>query len=105
MIGRSKASELLLMGEKLLPTDAYKYGLVTRTFNSNEMDTIVWPKLREYSQLPKHALLATKALMRMHEKDQLYQALHKECEELYSRFYSEEFINAVAQFAARKSKI
>uniref|UniRef100_A0A1I8M615 Enoyl-CoA hydratase/isomerase n=1 Tax=Musca domestica TaxID=7370 RepID=A0A1I8M615_MUSDO len=78
LIGRSKAGELLLMGEKLLPTDAYKYGLVTRTFNSNKIDTIVWPKLREYSQLPKHSLLATKALMRMHEKDQLYQALYKE---------------------------
>lgn len=93
------------MGEKLLPTDAYKYGLVTRTFKSDELDSIVWPKLREYSQLPKHSLLATKALMRKLEKDRLYQALYKECEELYSRFYSEEFINAVAQFAARKSKI
>ncbi|XP_073841344.1 enoyl-CoA delta isomerase 3, peroxisomal-like [Musca autumnalis] len=105
LITRSKATELLLMGEKLLPEDAFKYGLVTRIFKMDELDTIIWPKLREYSQLPPESLLITKSLMRMHEKEHLYKALYKECEELYSRFYSEVFINAVAQFASRKSKI
>lgn len=105
LVGRSKATEILMMGEKMYPPEAYKFNFVSRIFKHSELETLIWPKLRQYSQLPPQSLQISKHLMRMHEKEHLYKALQTECDELYRRFYSEEFINAVIQFATRKSKM
>lgn len=93
------------MGEKMFPQEAFKYGFVTRIYETSQLDTTIWPKIKEYSQLPAESLQISKALMRMHEKKHLHDALHQECEELYRRFYSEEFINAIIQFSNKKSKM
>lgn len=105
LIGRSKASEILLFGEKLTPQDAYHYNFASRIYKHSEVDSIIWPKLREYSDLPRESLQISKGLMRSQEKQHLMKAIDDECDELYKRFHSEEFMNAIIQFSMRKSKL
>lgn len=105
LMGRSKATEVLLFGEKLTPQDAYHCNFVSRIYKNSEVDAVIWPKLREYSELPPESLQISKRLVRSQEKQALMKAIDDECDELAKRFKSDEFINAVIQFAMRKSKL
>ncbi|XP_017462367.1 PREDICTED: enoyl-CoA delta isomerase 2, mitochondrial [Rhagoletis zephyria] len=104
ILGRSKASEMLLMSEKLTAEEAYHYNFVSKVFDLTELDTVVWPKIIEFSELPPDSLRVSKSLMRLNERDVLYRTLDAENEELYKRFFSEEFANAVIAFATRKKR-
>lgn len=105
LMGRSKATEILLLGEKLDAADAYKFNFVSRIYKHSELDTNIWPKIKEYSELPPQSLQISKNLMRSAEKKALLHAIDMECEQLYLRFKSEEFMNALIQFSMRKSKL
>ncbi|XP_061388170.1 enoyl-CoA delta isomerase 2-like [Musca vetustissima] len=105
LVGRSKATEMILFGEKLTAEEAYQYKFASRIYKPSEVDTVIWPKLREYSELPPESLQISKRLMRTQEKENLIKAIDTECDELYKRFYSEEFMNAIIQFSMRKSKL
>lgn len=101
-MGRSKATEILLFGEKLMAQEAYNFNFVSRIYNKSELDTVIWPKLREYSELPPQSLQISKRLLRCEEKKALLYAIDMECKELLERFGSEEFMNALIQFSMRK---
>ncbi|XP_075161156.1 enoyl-CoA delta isomerase 2-like [Haematobia irritans] len=105
LMGRSKATEMLLFGEKLTANEAFHYNFVSRVYKDSELDSAIWPKLRNYSELPPESLQITKGLLRSHEKEHLMKAIDDECDALYNRFYSEEFMNALIQFTMRKSKL
>jgi|688.fasta_scaffold767452_1 peroxisomal 3,2-trans-enoyl-CoA isomerase len=51
-MGPLKASELLLFGQKIAAIEAEKLGLVTKVFPSAELGSLIWPKLKEISDLP-----------------------------------------------------
>ncbi|XP_075163089.1 enoyl-CoA delta isomerase 2-like [Haematobia irritans] len=105
LLRRSKATELLLFGEIMSSSEAYRCRFVTKIFNISQIDSHVWPKLVKYSQMNRESLQKSKNLKRKHEKEHILRALHMECDALYERFYSEEFVNAVIEFSAKKSKI
>ncbi|KAM7355547.1 dodecenoyl-CoA delta-isomerase [Cochliomyia hominivorax] len=105
ILGRSKATEILLFGEKLTAREAYEFNFVSRVYKKSELDTVIWPKLREYSELPPQSLQISKRLLRSEEKKALLHAIDMECKELLIRFASEEFMNALVQFSMRKSKL
>ncbi|XP_073836825.1 enoyl-CoA delta isomerase 2-like [Musca autumnalis] len=105
LVGRSKATEMLLFGEKMTAEEAFKYHFASRVYKSSEVDSVIWPKLREFSKLPAESLQISKRLMRTPEKENVMKAIDAECEELHKRFYSEEFMNAIIQFSMRKSKL
>ncbi|XP_013104009.2 enoyl-CoA delta isomerase 2 [Stomoxys calcitrans] len=102
LLGRSKATEMLLFGEKLTAHDAYHFNFASRVYKPFEVDSLIWPKLIEYSQMPPESLQISKGLLRSQEKEILMKAIDAECDALYKRFYSEEFMNAIIQFSMRK---
>ncbi|XP_037933357.1 enoyl-CoA delta isomerase 2-like [Teleopsis dalmanni] len=102
LLGRSKASEMLLCSEKMTASEAYHFGFVSKIFKSEELDSIAWPKIRQFSELPPESVRVSKQLLRINEVDSTYKAVRNECNELKKRFSSEEFMNAIIQFATRK---
>ncbi|CAD7002478.1 enoyl-CoA delta isomerase 2, mitochondrial isoform X2 [Ceratitis capitata] len=104
ILGRSKANEMLLLSEKMTAQEAYNHSFVSKIFEPAELETNIWPKLREFSELPPESLQTSKRLIRQHERDTIYRSLNAESEELYKRLLSEEFTNALVAFANRKNK-
>uniref|UniRef100_A0A1A9W7M0 Enoyl-CoA delta isomerase 2, mitochondrial n=1 Tax=Glossina brevipalpis TaxID=37001 RepID=A0A1A9W7M0_9MUSC len=105
IMGRSKATEMLLFSEKLLPYEALQYHFVSRVYKPSELNNVIWPKLFAFSELPPESLQISKKLLRNHQKSNILQAIDAECDELYKRFHTEEFFNALMQFNAKKSKL
>lgn len=104
-MGKSKASEMLLVNHKLSAAEALQFGLIANVYKKSELDTILWPKLYELSTLPRHSLGATKKLMSKFQVKTLDTVCSDELEELKKRIESEEFGEAVIAFMQRKSKL
>jgi len=51
-MGSLKASEMLLFNKKITTAEAEKLGLVTEVIPSSSFDNVVWPRLKEMSELP-----------------------------------------------------
>lgn len=105
ILGRSKASETLLLGEPLTAAEAYQFNFVSRTFKIEELDSVIWPKLQKYSELPSNALTQGKRLIKEGIVDNLLKANDSECQQLLQSFQHPEFFQAIMDFAQRKSKL
>ncbi|XP_034657005.1 enoyl-CoA delta isomerase 2, mitochondrial-like [Drosophila subobscura] len=105
ILGRSKASEMLLLNEKLSSAEAYSFNFVSRVYKTEELDSVVWPKLREFSTLPPISLKEGKRLVREGFLENLVKAHEAECKELINRFHAEEFLQVIRNFGKRKSKL
>ncbi|ALC43492.1 CG13890 [Drosophila busckii] len=105
ILGKSKANEMLVLNEKLTAQEAYQFSFVSRIFKSSELHSVVWAKIHQYSELPPNSLKECKRLIQLPLKEQLNRACEVECETLLKRFYDEEFMQAIVNFAMRKSKL
>jgi len=104
ILGRSKASETLLLNEPLSAQEAYQFNFVSRIFKTSELDSVVWPKLRQYSELPANSLLQGKRLIKEGFVENLIRANESECKQLLQQFQHPEFFQAIMDFASRKAK-
>ncbi|EDW92763.1 enoyl-CoA delta isomerase 2 [Drosophila yakuba] len=104
ILGRSKASEVLLLNERLSAQEAYQFNFVSRIFKASELESLIWPKLREYSELPTNSLLQGKRLIKEGFVENLIQANEAECKQLLQQFQHPEFFQAIMDFASRKNK-
>lgn len=104
-MGRSKATEMLLLNEKLSAEEAFHFHLVSRVFKLSELDSVVWPKIREYAELPPISMRVSKRLINSPLRGNLMRANDEECAELLKRLHGEEFMLAMINFANRKSKL
>ncbi|KAH8302982.1 hypothetical protein KR044_012870 [Drosophila immigrans] len=105
IMGRSKATEMLVLNEKLSSQEAYHFNFVSRIFKLSELDSVVWPKIREYAELPPNSMKECKRLINVALREKLEQANDEECEALYKRFFDAEFMEAIMKFTKRKSKL
>ncbi|KAL7733853.1 hypothetical protein ACLKA6_011570 [Drosophila palustris] len=105
IMGRSKATEMLLLNEKLTAQEAYHFNFVSRIFKLSELDSVVWPKIREYAELPPNSMRESKRLINLSLRENLIRANDEECVELLKRLHGEEFVLAMINFANRKSKL
>lgn len=104
-MGKSKATEMLLLNHKLTANEALKFNLVSEIFKRDELNSILWPRIVNYSKLPVESLKVTKSLMVRFELKELESACEKELIELCKRFESQDFIDGVIRFMERKSKL
>ncbi|KAI8039026.1 enoyl-CoA delta isomerase 2 [Drosophila gunungcola] len=104
ILGRSKASETLLLSEPLSAQEAYQFNFVSRIFKASQLDSVVWPKLRQYSELPQNSLLQGKRLVKEGFLENLLKANEAECKQLLLQFQHSEFAQAIMDFASRKIK-
>lgn len=105
MLGKSKATEMLLLNHKLTAAEALKFNFVSEVFAPSELSTKLWPRIEDFSKLPKDSIRVSKKLMQRFDLVALEKACHDEMVELYKRQDSDEFANALINFMNRKSKL
>ncbi|XP_022091979.1 enoyl-CoA delta isomerase 2, mitochondrial-like isoform X2 [Acanthaster planci] len=105
IMGQAKSNEVLLFGRKLTAQEAYDRGLVTEIFPDATFRQDVQNKLDEFATLPKQSMRLSKTLIRSAEREKLHQVNKDECELLVERWTSEECIQAIMDFFAKKSKL
>lgn len=98
LIGRQRASELILRGKPIDAATALEWGLVTRTFASDLMMTRVLEIGSDIAENPPFAVTASKRLLRQGEQSTLQQAVERENEVLARCYGSEENLRAVRAF-------
>lgn len=96
---------MLLLNYKLSAPEALKYNFVSELFTLDELDTKVWPKIQEFTELSKESICVTKRLMKRFEENALMSSLEWELVELRKRFLSPDAAEAVIKFMSRKSKL
>ncbi|XP_064545588.1 enoyl-CoA delta isomerase 2 [Drosophila montana] len=105
IMGRSKATEMLVLNEKLSAQEAYHFNFVSHIFKLSELESVVWPKIRQYAELPPNSMRECKRLIQLGLRDNLVRANDAECEALLRRMYDDECMQAIINFAMRKSKL
>lgn len=85
--------------------EAHQFNLVAKVYKTSELDSVLWPQLREHSKLSRGSICVTKKLISDFELNNLEKACDRELEQLYERFNTEDFMEAVANFMQRKSKL
>lgn len=96
---------MLLLNHKLTSNEAVKFNFVSEVFTSSELTTKLWPRIENFSKLPKDSMRISKKLMQKFDLAELERACDEELVELYKRFDTEECMNAVINFMNRKSKL
>ena len=80
-------------------------GLVSAVYPAAEFSKIAMKRLEELSNLPPESVMLSKSIIRnAAEREKLHQVNQAECDILRTRYSSDEVINAVVAFMARKSK-
>jgi len=105
ILGTSKASEVLLLNHKLTAREALQFNFVSEVIPKSELNSKLWPRIKEYAKLPRASLMITKRLVKRFDKIDLELALIEEVDELYKRFTSQDFYQALTQFMTQKSKL
>lgn len=105
LMGRSKASEMLLLNYRMSAQEALQFNVVAELYKQEEFESKLWPKILKYGELPVGSIKATKQLMRRFELDELERANKSEVETLAKRWTTDEAMQAVMNFMTRKSKM
>lgn len=93
---------MLFLNHKMDAAEALRYRVVSDVVKLNDLDTIIWPRLMEFTKLPIGSMCATKRLLKAADVDNLEAAFKREMLELEARYSSEELFNAVMNFMTRK---
>lgn len=102
IMGRSKASELLLLGEKLTAKEAYDAKLVSRIVEHSKIEDFIDGLKKKYGNLSVNSIRVTKRLMNEHSSKLLCECNRREVEALDQCVQSEEFSNMLIAFVNRK---
>ncbi|GAB0092630.1 enoyl-CoA delta isomerase 2 [Sergentomyia squamirostris] len=103
ILGRTKASEMLILNYKLTAQEALRFNLVSSIFTLDKIDS-VWAKIDEFARLPQQSMMITKSLMQKFDIDQLEVANNAELVAVMERITSEESINAAREFLQKKER-
>lgn len=105
LMGRSKASEMLLLNYRMSAPEALQFNVVAELFKQEDFEKKLWPRILKYGELPIGSVMATKQLMKRFEIDELEKANRNEVDTLAKRWHTEEAMQAVMNFMTRKSKM
>ncbi|XP_070575750.1 enoyl-CoA delta isomerase 2-like [Ptychodera flava] len=105
IMGQAKANEVLLFGRKMTAKEALERGFVAEVFPDSQFQTEVQKRIKEYAGLPKNSLRLSKELIRGLDRELLHQVNNKEFEVLAETSTSEECLQAIMNFFAKKSKL
>ncbi|KAF6202791.1 hypothetical protein GE061_003194 [Apolygus lucorum] len=103
VLGKSLAAKMLYFNYKMSAIEAKEVGFVAELFNINSLAKI-YEDLKSYTNLPVNSLMASKRLLRKHDREALKAVNAFELEELIERFMSEDFLNAMMQMMSKRSK-
>ena len=103
IVGVARATEILLLGERLSAERALELGLVNRVVPLAELDTAVTALVDRLLELPTGALAAQKACLEFGLHHDLSAALENEISELIGCFALTDWREAIRAFAERRS--
>lgn len=102
LIGRQRTNELVMRARPIDAHVAEEWGLVTRTFASDELMDGVLAVAAEIATCPPGAVAESKRLIRAGEEAAFQQSVDRENEALQKRYGSPENVEAVTAFLSRK---
>jgi len=101
-MGGAKASEMLLLGEKLNAEEAERAGLVARVFAEEEIREQTFDRCRRLARLAPGAVQDAKALLKMTPSEPLADRMKREGRLFAQRLLSEEFKEAATAFMEKR---
>lgn len=102
VIGLTRASELLLLGNGIDARTAHAWGLVTAILPEDSFDAELEQRLAALAALPPEAVRAAKALIRQPLIDGAHDAVRREAELFAGRLSSAEAAEAMQAFLERR---
>lgn len=105
LMGRSKASEMLLLNHRMTAQEALRFNVVAELYKQEEFAAKLWPRILKFGELPIGSIQASKQLMARFELADLEEANRREVEALSKRWHTDEAMNAIVNFMSRKSKM
>ncbi|XP_058059097.1 enoyl-CoA delta isomerase 2 [Anopheles bellator] len=105
LMGRSKASEMLLLNHRMTAQEALRFGVVADVIKYDEISSKLWPRVLEYGALPIGSIMTSKRLINRFHREQLFEANENETKALSARWQTEEAVSAVMSFMMKKSKM
>ncbi|CAH2002926.1 unnamed protein product [Acanthoscelides obtectus] len=104
IMGRSKASEMLLLGEKLTAQEAYHFGLVSKIIPKGELESFI-QSLYKYGELPLRIVKANKKIIMQNFKDILCECNKREIKGLQQCMQADDFAEIIMRALTKKSKL
>jgi 2-(1,2-epoxy-1,2-dihydrophenyl)acetyl-CoA isomerase len=101
-VGMGRASEILLLGERISAPKALEWGLLTRVFPDAEFERGVSELIGRLSEMPTAAIGANKALINFGLEHGLAQSLDTEARELLETFKTEDNQEGVRAFLEKR---
>lgn len=102
-VGMGRASEILLLGERITAEQALNWGLVTRIFPDDEFDDGVTSFAHKIAAMPTAVIGTNKSLMNFGLEHPLHETLDVEARELLETFKSEDNREGVRAFAEKRA--
>ncbi|KAJ2944393.1 hypothetical protein O0L34_g18403 [Tuta absoluta] len=103
LIGDRKAAEMLLFNHKMSAQEALDCGFVNYLYKPEEIQSKVWDKIIEVSQLPTESVINTRNLIKRNHMDDLLKANEMEIEELQKIWTSGTYLKNLQQFSKKKT--
>ncbi|XP_011270516.1 hypothetical protein, variant [Capsaspora owczarzaki ATCC 30864] len=104
IMGPIKANAMLLLGQELSAAEAERVGFVSQVLPHEHFHDAVHRKALEFAKLPPQSMQISKRLIRERTLGVLDEVNRTECKVLSERWLSEECMNAIMAFMARKQK-
>lgn len=102
LLGHAKASEKLLLGDPITPTEALQSGLATAVLPADEVIAHARKAAARFCSLPQGAVRLSKKLLRAPFADQIAETIERERVVFAERLHSPEAKQAFAAFFERK---
>ncbi|NMO01241.1 enoyl-CoA hydratase [Gordonia sp. TBRC 11910] len=104
-LGRARANEMALLGEKLSATDAFDAGLINRVVDDRaELDDLVTTVAGKLAKRSPQAVRLTKSALDAHTLAGLSAALDRELSGQATLLLTDEFQAAIAAFAGKSKR-
>lgn len=103
MMGRQKAAELLLLGERFDVNAADAAGMINQILDDGEVLEVALSTAHKLAAAPPVAMKATKRLLQQAEQAAIDQSMRRELDQLVTALQREEFAQAVESFQSRRA--
>ncbi|KAL1917175.1 uncharacterized protein VTP21DRAFT_4831 [Calcarisporiella thermophila] len=103
IMGPARANEMLLLGRKFSAEEYERAGMLTRILPAENFMEQVLRIAEEAALLPPNAVLQTKELIRVIDREELDRVNDREMTLLKERFLSEESMEAIIKFMTERS--
>jgi len=105
LVGAAKATELVMLGDKLKAEDMARLNLVNNVVSIDELEATVQALALRLSQLPGKALAAMKESLNVHAFAGLSAALDTEVEQQTVMAKTDDFIEGVSAFVEKRKPV